>query len=178
MLKLATIISFSLILVACQSKLGKFQSSLEQVIKTNDSIGKSIQRLDTNYVLKLRGKSRQLLLQFNIELGNDTLDLEATKSIDEFVNAYRSTDFFIPDLRSLRVNQLKQQKRLELLKSDIQQGNGDRLQYFAHIQHELSEAKIMRKHNLILENHFNNFKAEYLQFKPIFELFISMNDSL
>ncbi|MDR0802323.1 hypothetical protein [Fluviicola sp.] len=164
------LLSFGLIL-SCESKLGKFESDVLFAKITNDSVANVLQELDTNQLLKLRGQSKMALLDFNIELGNDTLDIETAREIDGFIQAYRATDFYTNEIRKLRKAQQEQQKRLKLLQSDIEDGAGDRAQYYEHVQFELKEAEEIRKHSLILEKQFIEFKHSYEQFKPIFERF-------
>lgn len=159
------------LLLSCESKLGKFENDVQFAKATNDSVAGLLRELDTNQLLKLRGQSKMTLLDFNIELGNDTLDMETAREIDGFIRAYRATDFYTSEIRKLVKAQQEQQKRLELLQSDIENGAGDRVQYYEHIQFELKEAKEIRKHSLLLEKQFIEFKHSYEQFKPIFERF-------
>lgn len=159
------------LLLSCESKLGKFEEDVLSTKQTNDSVAKLLQQLDTNQLLKLRGQSKMMLLDFNIELGNDTLDMETAGEIDGFIRAYRATDFFTSEIRKLAKAQQEQQKRLKLLQSDIELGAGDRSQYYEHVQFELTEARTIRKHSLVLEKQFIEFKHSYEQFKPIFERF-------
>lgn len=159
------------IIVSCESKLGKFEKDVLFSKATNDSVQKLLQNLDTNQVLKLRGKSKMMLLNFNIELGNDTLDMETAKEIDGFIQAYRATDFFTTEIKQLRKAQMEQQERLQKLQSDIENGAGDRSTYYEHVQFERKEAEQIRAHSLVLEKQFMEFKQSYEQFKPTFERF-------
>ena len=168
------IMSFFLLLgiiTSCESKLGKFEEDVLFTQATNDSVRVLLQQLDTNQVLKLRGKSKQMLLNFNIELGNDTLDIGTAREIDGFIRAYRATDFFTTEIRQLREAQKVQQERLKKLRSDIENGAGDRSAYYEHVQFERKEAAQIREHSLILEKQFIDFKQSYEQFKPTFERF-------
>lgn len=158
-------------LFACESKLGKFEDDVLFSIQTNDSVEKALQMMDTAVILKLRSQSKIMLLKFNIELGNDTLDIKTTRQIDDFIQAYRSTDFFTSDIAQLRIAQQEQKNRLILLKTDIETGAGDRSMYYENVQKELSEAKEIRAHCVSLEKQFNDFKQSYQQFKPTFERF-------
>lgn len=168
------IVSFFLLLgiiISCESKLGKFEEDVLFAQATNDSVQSILQQLDTNQVLKLRGKSKQMLLNFNIELGNDTLSIEMAREIDGFIRAYRATDFFTTEIKQLRSAQKDQQERLKKLQSDIENGAGDRSAYYEQVQFERKEAGQIREHSLILEKQFMDFKQSYEQFKPTFERF-------
>ena len=156
---------------SCESKLGKFENDMLFTISTNDSVGKLLPELDTNQVLELRGKSKIMLQNFNIELGNDTLDIKTAKKIDGFIQAYRATDFFTTEIKKLRSAQEEQQDRLQKLKADIENGAGDRTAYFDQVQFERKEAEQIRAHSLILDQQFIEFKQSYEQFKPTFERF-------
>lgn len=156
---------------SCESKLGKFEEDVLFSKATNDSVQKLLQQLDTNQVLKLRGKSKIMLLNFNIELGNDTLDIGTARKIDGFIQAYRATDFFTTEIKQLRKAQVEQQERLKKLQSDLENGAGDRSTYYEHVQLERKEAEQIRAHSLILEKQFIDFKQSYEQFKPTFERF-------
>lgn len=158
-------------LLSCESKLGKFEEDVVYSKASNDTVGKLLRELDTSQLLELRGKSRNMLLNFNIELGNDTLDMETAKEIDGFIRAYRATDFFTTDIRKLRKAQEEQQVRLQKLQSDIESDAGDRSAYYEHVQLERKEAEQIRAHSLLLEKQFNDFKHAYEQFKPTFERF-------
>lgn len=158
-------------LASCESKLGKFEEDMLFSKATNDSVLKLLQHLDTNQVLKLRGKSKMMLLNFNIELGNDTLDIETAKEIDGFIQTYRATDFFTTEIKQLRKAQTEQQERLKRLQSDIENDAGDRSTYYEHVQLERKEAEQIRAHSLVLEKQFMDFKQSYEQFKPTFERF-------
>jgi hypothetical protein len=171
MLRILSFLILLTSLVSCESKLGKFEEDVLFSKATNDSIGRLLKQLDTNQVLKLRGKSKMMLLNFNIELGNDTLDIKTAADIDGFIQSYRATDFFTADIRQLRKGQEEQSKRLEKLQADIENEAGDRSSYFEHVQLERKEAEELRKHSLILEKHFKDFKQAYEQFKPKFERF-------
>lgn len=159
------------LLLSCESKLGKFEDDVLYTKATNDSVAHLLRELDTNQLLKLRGQSKMILLDFNIELGNDTLDMKTAGEIDGFIRAYRATDFFTSEFKKLGKAQQEQQKRLKSLQSDLENGAGDRAQYYEYVQFELKEAKEIRKHSLILEKQFIEFKHSYEQFKPIFERF-------
>ena len=158
-------------LTSCESKLGKFEEDILFTKATNDSVQKSLQNLDTVQVLKLRGKSRNMLLNFNMELGNDTLDIATARKIDGFIQAYRATVFFTAEIRQLRKAQEEQRERLQRLQSDIENNAGDRSLYFDHVQFERREAEQLRRHDLLLEKQFIDFKQSYEQFKPTFERF-------
>lgn len=158
-------------LLSCESKLGKFEEDVLFSKASNDTVRKLLQDLDTNQLLELRGKSRNMLLNFNIELGNDTLDMETAQEIDVFIQAYRATDFFTTEIRKLRKAQEEQQVRLQKLQSDIEKDAGDRSAYYEHVQLERKEAQQIRAHSLLLEKQFNDFKHSYEQFKPTFERF-------
>ncbi|TSJ45498.1 hypothetical protein [Fluviicola chungangensis] len=168
------IMSFFLLLgivTSCESKLGKFEEDVLFAKSTNDSVQVLLQQLDTNQVLKLRGKSKKMLLNFNIELGNDTLDIATAREIDGFIQAYRATDFFTTEIKQLRLAQQDQRERLQKLQSDIENAAGDRSTYYEHVQFERKEAEQIRSHSLILEKQFMDFKQSYEQFKPTFERF-------
>ena len=168
------ITSFLVLLVffsSCESKLGKFEEDVLFSKASNDSVQRILQGLDTNQVLKLRGKSKIMLLNFNIELGNDTLDMETAREIDGFIQAYRATDYFTTEIRQLRKAQIEQHERLLKLQSDIENGSGDRSTYYDHVQLERKEAEQIRTHSLRLEKQFMDFKQSYEQFKPTFERF-------
>lgn len=168
------IMSFILLLgiiFSCESKLGKFEQDVLFISATNDSVQKSLQQLDTMQVLKLRGKSRAMLLDFNIALGNDTLDIATARKIDGFIRAYRATDFFTSEVRQLEKAQQEQALRLPRLRSDIESNAGDRSLYFEQVQFERKEAEQIRKHSRLLEQQFMDFKQSYEQFKPTFERF-------
>lgn len=158
-------------LSSCESKLGKFEEDVLFSKATNDSVSKLLRELDTNQVLELRGKSKMMLLKFNMELGNDTLDIGTAKEIDGFIQAYRATDFFTTEIKQLRKAQVDQHERLRKLQSDIENGAGDRSAYYEHVQLERKEAEQIRIHSLILEKQFIDFKQSYEQFKPTFERF-------
>lgn len=159
------------IIASCEGRLGKFEEDVLFTKATNDSVQSLLQQLDTNQVLKLRGKSKRMLLDFNIELGNDTLDIGIAREIDGFIRAYRATDFFTTEIKQLRKAQKDQQERLEKLQSDIENGAGDRSAYYEHVQFERQEAAQIREHSLVLEKQFMDFKQSYEQFKPTFERF-------
>ena len=171
MLKIMSFLMLLVIITSCESKLGKFEEDVVFAKTTNDSVRVLLQQLDTNQVLKLRGKSKMMLLNFNIELGNDTLDIETAREIDGFIQAYRATDFFTTEINQLRIAQKEQQQRLQKLQSDIENGAGDRSTYYEHVQFERKEAEQIRLHSLILEKQFIDFKQSYEQFKPTFERF-------
>ncbi len=171
MLRISSFLILLTFLVSCESKLGKFEEDVLFSKATNDSVQKLLQDLDTNQVLKLRGKSKMMLLNFNIELGNDTLDMETAKEIDGFIQAYRATDFFTTEIKQLRKAQMEQLERLQKLQSDIENGAGDRSTYYEHVQFERKEAEQIRAHSLVLEKQFMDFKQSYEQFKPTFERF-------
>lgn len=167
-----------LLIVACKSKLGKFNDDVTEAIKLNDSVGVALSKIDTNQLLSLRSKAKILFLKFNIELGNDTLNLSVAKEIDTFVQAYRSTDFFTNDVAKLRRYYVAQKTRLNKLKSDIELGAGDRTTYYKNVQAELSEANQLNDHVHILENSYANFSVLYEQFHPLFERFKAKPDSI
>lgn len=171
MYRIASFLILLVLLTACESKLGKFEEDVLFSKASNDTVRKLLLELDTNQVLKLRGKSKTMLLNFNIELGNDTLDMETAKEIDGFIRTYRATDFFTTEIRKLRKAQEEQQERLQKLQSDIENGAGDRSAYYEHVQLERKEAEQIRAHSLLLEKQFNDFKHSYEQFKPTFERF-------
>ncbi|MDF3027873.1 MAG: hypothetical protein K0S23_2180 [Fluviicola sp.] len=171
MLRIPPFLILLAFLLSCESKLGKFEEDILFSKATNDSVQNLLQQLDTNQVLKLRGKSKMMLLNFNIELGNDTLDIETAKEIDGFIQAYRATDFFTTEVRQLRKANMEQRERLQKLQSDIETGAGDRSTYYEHVQLERKEAGQIRAHSLILEKQFIDFKQSYEQFKPTFERF-------
>lgn len=171
MLRIGFFLVLLIVLSSCESKLGKFEEDVLFSKVTNDSVQKILQELDTNQVLKLRGKSKMMLLNFNIELGNDTLDIETAKEIDGFIQAYRATDYFTTEIKQLRKAQKEQQERLQKLQSDIENGAGDRSTYYEHVQFERKEADQIRAHSLRLEKQFMDFKQSYEQFKPTFERF-------
>lgn len=171
MLKILSFLILLAALASCEGKLGKFEEDVLFSKASNDSVQKILQTLDTNQVLKLRGKSKTMLLNFNIELGNDTLDMETAREIDGFIQAYRATDFFTTEIKNLTKAQQEQKKRLKLLQSDIENGSGDRALYYESVQFELKEAAEIRKHSRNLEKQFIEFKHSYEQFKPIFERF-------
>lgn len=171
MLRILSFLILFTALASCESKLGKFEEDVLFSKATNDSVQKILRELDTNQVLKLRGESKMMLLNFNIELGNDTLDIETAKEIDVFIQAYRATDFFTTEISNLEKAQQEQKKRLKLLQSDIENGAGDRALYYESVQFELKEASEIRKHSQKLEKQFIEFKHSYEQFKPIFERF-------
>lgn len=171
MLRILSFLILLISLASCESKLGKFEKDVQFSKATNDTVQKLLHELDTNEVLELRGKSKMMLLNFNIELGNDTLDIETAKEIDVFIRAYRATDFFTTEIKNLAKAQQEQKKRLKLLQSDIENGAGDRTLYYESVQFELKEAAEIRKHSRNLEKQFIEFKHSYEQFKPIFERF-------
>ncbi len=171
MLRIMSFLILLVIITSCESKLGKFEEDVVFAKTTNDSVRVLLQQLDTNQVLKLRGKSKMMLLNFNIELGNDTLDIETAREIDGFIQAYRATDFFTTEINQLRIAQKEQQQRLQKLQSDIENGAGDRSTYYEHVQFERKEAEQIRSHSLVLEKQFIDFKQSYEQFKPTFERF-------
>lgn len=171
MLRFGSFLILLLLFLSCESKLGKFEDDLLFSKATNDTVHKLIHELDTDQVLKLRGKSKIMLLNFNIELGNDTLDIQTAKEIDGFIQAYRATDFFTTEIEQLRKAQKDQQERLRKLQSDIENGAGDRSAYYESVQFERNEAEQIRAHSLILEKQFIDFKQSYEQFKPTFERF-------
>lgn len=149
--------------------MGKFEHDMTLAIQTNDSIGNSLKKMDTNNLLKWRSQSKMLLLNFNINLGNDSLPIETAREIDLFVQSYRATDFFTAEISYLRKAQQDQQKRLKLLRSDISNGAGDRSLYYSNVQDELAEANEMRKHCLILEKQYYSLEENLTQFKPLLE---------
>ncbi|AEA43942.1 hypothetical protein [Fluviicola taffensis] len=171
MLRITSLLVLLTFFSSCESKLGKFEEDLLFSVATNDSVQKLLQELDTNQLLKLRGKSKMMLLNFNIELGNDTLDIETAHEIDGFIQSYRATDFFTTEIRQLRIAQQEQRKRLQKLQADIENDAGDRSAYFENVQLERKEVEVIRKHSLILEKQFIDFKQSYEQFKPTFERF-------
>jgi hypothetical protein len=171
MLRIGACLILLISLVSCESKLGKFEEDVLFSISTNDSVQKLLQKLDTNQLLKLRGKSKLMLLNFNIELGNDTLDIETAQEIDGFIQTYRATDFFTTEIKQLRKGQKEQSIRLQKLQADIENDAGDRSVYFENVELERKEAEAIRKHSLILEKQFIDFKQSYEQFKPTFERF-------
>ncbi len=171
MLRIGSFLILLIFFSSCESKLGKFEDDVLFTKATNDSVRKILQELDTNVVLKLRGKSKMMLLNFNIELGNDTLDIQTAREIDGFIQAYRATDFFTTEIKQLRLAQKEQQERLQKLQSDIENGAGDRSTYYEHVQFEKKESEQIRSHSLILEKQFIEFKQSYEQFKPTFERF-------
>lgn len=171
MFRMAFLLMVLVFFSSCESKLGKFEEDVLFTKATNDSVQALIQKLDTNQVLKLRGKSKIMLLNFNIELGNDTLDIETAREIDGFIQAYRATDYFTTEIRQLRKAQTEQHERLVKLQSDIENDAGDRSTYFDHVQLERKEVGQIREHSLRLEKQFMDFKQSYEQFKPTFERF-------
>lgn len=171
MLRITSFLILLGITLSCESKLGKFEDDVLFTKVTNDSVRVVLQQLDTNQVLKLRGASKIMLLNFNIELGNDTLDIETAREIDGFIQSYRATDFFTTEIKQLRLAQKDQQERLLKLQSDIETGSGDRSAYYEQVQFERKEAEQIRAHSLILEQQFMDFKQSYEQFKPTFERF-------
>ena len=121
---------------SCESKLGKFEEDVLYAKASNDTVRKVLKDLDTNQLLKLRGKSKAMLLNFNIELGNDTLDMETAGEIDGFIRAYRATDFFTTEIRKLRKAQEDQQVRLQKLQSDIENDAGVQRWRYRHQDQE------------------------------------------
>jgi hypothetical protein len=171
MLRITFLLLLLTVFSSCESKLGKFEEDVLFSKESNDTVKKLLQELDTNQVLKLRGKSKMMLLNFNIELGNDTLDMETAKEIDGFIQAYRATDYFTTEIRQLRKAQQEQHERLLKLQADIENGAGERSTYYEHVQLERKEAEQIRAHSLRLEKQFMDFKQSYEQFKPTFERF-------
>lgn len=171
MLRIGSFLILLILCASCEGKLGKFEEDVLFSKATNDSVRVLLQQLDTNQVLKLRGKSRKMLLNFNLELGNDTLDIETARAIDGFIRAYRATDFFTTEIKQLRSAQKDQQQRLLQLQADIENGAGDRSAYYEQVQFERKESEQIRSHSLVLEKQFMDFKQSYEQFKPTFERF-------
>lgn len=164
--------------MACNSKLGKFHDEVTRISQLNDSSSLLIKQIDTNYLLSLRSKSKIMFLKFNIELGNDTLDLDKAKEIDTFIQAYRATDFFTSNISKLRQALLKQKERMSFLISDIESGAGERSEYFTNVKSELDEATQIQKHAELLEHDYSRFTELFMQFKPIFDRFTVKHDSI
>jgi hypothetical protein len=178
MKKFFVFLVFCQLLVACHTKLGKFQEQVLRMEERNDSTKLVLASIDTNFLLNLRSKAKILFLKFNIQLGNDTLNLETAKEIDGLIQAYRATDYLTSDISKLRLAFAEQRKRLEVLKADIESGKGDRSQYFQFIKTEQESVDQTYQHAQLLANQYTEFSEAFVQFKPVFERFIAKSDTV
>lgn len=151
---------------ACTSKITKWEETLHQCIATSDSthtlLDKQLTVADIEPELQ---KANELWHNTKDALVNssDTLTPESMGLLDAFNVAYFNTKQLVRERNECFEANKALRKRLDELLLDLEQGNGNRAEYCANIQHEKEELTIIESHAKDIHRRFEELKAAVIQ---------------
>ncbi len=167
------IVSISLTLASCSSKIEKFEKDLETCISKTDSVQFLLKNTlndedFTDQILQAEVIWNQLKLKF--EAYNDTLSKEQMETLDDFNVAFHNARNLQKERLRCLVANSEQRLRLQRLKNDIELGSGKRSEYCANVQHEKEELTIIEAHAKDIHRRFEELKRSMAQFNQNFAL--------
>jgi hypothetical protein len=163
---------FMTLLFACTSKTQKWALELRSFQATSDSVSHVLnQQIDTVELAQTIETAASCWQDAKSHFSSDTLDLETLDLLDAFNVAYSNGKNLVSEYTSCNVANKQLKKRLALLQSDIQNGNGNRSTYCASITKEKEELTIIRNHAMDIRRRFEELKSSMEQFQPLLARF-------
>lgn len=157
----------TLVLFACTSKMQKWEREMQSAIATSDSTAFILNTIDPTELQESTEAATVLWNMVKIQFKQDTLSIEALRSLDAFNVAYKNSKELSTEYSHCKSAEIEQKKRLILLQSDIQNASGDRSTYCASIQKEIEELTIIRMHAIDIRRRFDELKTSMEQFQPL-----------
>lgn len=157
------------ILLACSNKTEKWSLDLEKCIQSTDSINVMLNETITSEEMStLVVDAKTLIQKVKTSIADDTLDVEFGQKLDRFSTAYRNALSLEKEFKHCKKAAKEMKLRLQNLKYDIDNSNGDRTKYCSYFTHEKGELTKIQNHCMDIRLRFDELKAAKSEFESIF----------
>lgn len=160
---------------ACSGKKAQYIADLDQLKQTSDSITFDLNKIEIKELRTLLGQADGGLRLIKESLSDDTLDLEFARMLEKYGMAYYDLMTLEGEIEVCELNSKLRSKRLRLLKADIENDLGDRVDYEKNIKTETRELTKIRNHSIELKRRFEEAKSAIEQFQPELERYLTQN---
>lgn len=157
---------------ACTGSSRQQVAELNALIRVSDSVAMDLSGIDSVEATTLLERSTDVKIQFKSTV-KDTLELAFAEQLNAFLKGNKQLVGFNREFRECLSANAATRKRLAALKSDIDNGSGDRSKYAGFVARESGEMKAIRAHCIDLKRRFDTSKSAIEQFQPEIERFIS-----
>lgn len=160
---------------ACSGKKAEYIANLDQLKRTSDSITFDLKKIEVKELRTLLGQADGGLRLIKESLSDDTLDLEFARMLEKYGIAYYDLMTLEGEIEVCKLNSKLRSERLRLLKQDIENDLGDRVDYEKNIKTETRELTKIRNHSIELKRRFEEAKSAIEQFQPELERYLTQN---
>ena len=160
---------------SCSGKKAGYIADLDQLKRTSDSVNFDLNLVKVSELKALLTQSGEGLELMRRSIGNDTLDLEFARMLEDYYLAYRDLEILENEIDLCKMGNKLEGKRIELLKRDIEYGSGDRVDYAKNVKTETRELTKIRNHSIELKRRFERVKSAIEQFQPEIERYLQQN---
>jgi len=161
------------VLNACAGNTDKQIRELNALKQTSDSVHADLNSIDTLAIATLFEQSSAIKEQFKLSVKNDTLELDFAEHLNQYLQAnLLLTNLKQEYLQCLQANE-QTAKRILNLKTDIENGSGERSSYTKFVQQETKEITNIRSHCITIKRSFDQSKSAIDQFQPEIERFMN-----
>lgn len=142
-------------------------------LEGSDSISYRLEQLDTAEMRAWLEEGHTMMQTLKRSLNSDTLDLQTAKEVDRFVMSYHFCEQF--NKAWMRAEQANDSLHIRLgdLQKDLNSGAGERSTYAQALKIEEKELEKIREHSWFLDSIYVDYNHAFMQFKPIFERYIT-----
>jgi hypothetical protein len=160
-------------LTGCSGSTQQHLDDIDALLRSSDSVAFDLNAIDTTLAESLLQQSTGTKEQFKAVVKNDTLSLEFAERLNAYIAGNAGLEDLVEERRSCLQANAAARKRLEDLRSDMENGAGERGKYGNFVRNETREMRVIRQHSVELKQRFDGAKAAIEQFQPDLERFIN-----
>lgn len=165
--------SWAWLISACSGSVQKHLDDVNALLRVSDSVAFDLKAIDTLAAEALQQQSTGTKEQFKAVVKNDTLSLEFAEQLNAYVNGNAALEDLVEERRSCMQANGEARERLEHLRSDIENGSGERGKYGEFVRNETRGMRVIRQHSVELKKRYDSAKAAIEQFQPDLERYLN-----
>lgn len=156
---------FLCFLSACNSSEMEWKNALTKARQQCDSTTFELKQISVEQLNFQEKRAERLFLVVQHLTETDTFSLEEGEKLDAFITAYKNAKGLTLEIPRHQQANKSCKQQIEALQSDIETGNGDRVNYSQHVKHEtqqaatiLASARLVSEKAKALETSLSNFE--------------------
>jgi hypothetical protein len=161
------------VLNACSGSMDKQILELNALKQISDSVNADLKTVDTLEVAALLEQSSAIKEQFKLNVKNDTLELDFAEHLNVYLQANQLLTNLTNEYTLCHQANKQAAERVIALKTDIENGSGERANYAKFVQQETKEIRSIRSHCIDIKRSFDQSKLAIEQFQPEIERFMN-----
>ena len=160
-------------LTGCSGSTQQYLDDINGLLRVSDSVSFDLKAIDTTLAESLLQQSTQTKEQFKAVVKDDTLSLAFAEQLNAYIKGNAALEDLAEERRSCMQANTDTRRRLEDLRTDMENGAGDRGKYGNFVRNETREMHVIRQHSVELKQRFDSAKAAIEQFQPDLERYLN-----